>query len=204
MWYRMPVCCLLLSLAVFSVALFYGLVSHKTGIRSYQTAVSIFSATLKQTYMTVANAEFVTTEGKQFDRMIDLGSIGSMNRVVWVNALERVQQQIDAMELRYEISPAETLIDSGQQQALNTQVQKTEILLRMGFRHDLDLYVFFKKLDEELNAIYEIKALEVHRSANIASVATNKKQSPDINLTAVCQISWYVVKPNQHSAEPFS
>lgn len=195
--YKKPICILLLSLMIAIGLLLYSWVLREQAIASYKGAVTEYRATLVKTHNAAEDAEFINSEGVHFDRLLNSGLIGSTDRIVWVNALEKLQSRMKFMQLSYKMAPAESLIDSSLFPGIETEVHQVQLSLNLGFRHDGDLYLFFTTLYEELNATFEITALEIHRSEEIAVDSEDLPGTETINLTAICQISWYTVKPHR-------
>ena len=72
-------------------------------------------------------------------------------------------------------------------------VFKSKMTIDMHLLHEGDLYTLINKLDEQTKGIFDVDSCKINRHQY--SQGSILETNTDKNLSAVCQLNWYSIKP---------
>lgn len=174
-------------------AIICGLVFWKSqqAIESYLVAKNEFSKSAGALYQKIDNNDYMVANIDEYSLAEIQGKIGVLDRIVWVDVLEKIAQELAMSEFKYELSPSTNVTAS---QMRYVELQLVEITLRMGFAHDGEIFSFFSALSEQITAIFEVAEIDIVRASTGSGQGRDKNLRP-VKLKVVCRINWYSVLP---------
>ena len=128
----------------------------------------------------------------RFEALERQGVIGDEPRLNWVEALERVNQELKLPVLRYEIEPQQPLaFDTQQYNSQILKVFRSTMSFDAGLLHEGDLVVLIDKLRELTSGRFEVRDCDVKLLRPANAIVLDGRQA---NLSAVCKLDWYTLR----------
>lgn len=128
----------------------------------------------------------------RFRRMSERGWIGTEQRLTWIEALQRVNRDLELPTLRYEIGRRQTVpLDGADFETSHLQLYRTPMELRLGALHEGDLLQLLDGLAERGGGL---TALERCRIARAQAPGQVRLSAGATNLEVDCTLHWYTLE----------
>ena len=134
-------------------------------------------------FETLEDAEFLIASGGTVQSYQSTGKIGKTDRLIWINALEKIAEQLPVDEFHLEISPAEEI------QVGALKVHKVNSIVSGSLLHDGLLEVFFSLLVENVSSGYSIRGFEASLQERPDTVGSDIEP----RLEFIVELSWYSI-----------
>lgn len=121
-----------------------------------------------------------------FIAMRDRGLVGEENRLAWLDAIRRIQEERRLLPISYEVTPQQPVTPDPRVATGDYQLHASRMALHMELLHELDLFNFLEDLRTRGYFTVQdcaIKRLAAGGQANAAA------------LTADCTLNWVTLTP---------
>jgi len=162
-----------------------------------QRAAAAESAAFEQKLQRVSDEEKeIKLKASLFGELQTRGIIGEERRLDWVELLKDIRDELQLIDLHYEISPqrpldgGEPAASAGKSDATAFRFYASSMQLRLQLLHEEDLIRLLEALQQRAQALIQLKHCSLSRlPRNSAERAASAAQ-----LQAECQIDWITVR----------
>ncbi|OED36805.1 hypothetical protein AB833_25690 [Chromatiales bacterium (ex Bugula neritina AB1)] len=197
----------LASAAIAGVGVYFCWIQIKDSMASYSMAKSLLRETGLRVDRDIKQVDFLENDWSDYQRLKIAGKIGAGDRLVWIDAFEEIHAGMSDFHIEYEMMPVE-LLSPGDSHLIranagdggnNSSVSLVRINLNLAFTHDADLYQFFEKLYKNVKATFIVSELKVNLLDPVSTPvdanadSTTEPGNPQWNISAICEIHWYIV-----------
>lgn len=136
----------------------------------------------------------IRTFQPQFIALRERGLVGEENRLAWLDAIRRIQEERSLLPISYEVSPQQPVTADARMVTGDYQLRASRMALHMDMMHELDLFNFLEDL--RARGYFAVQDCALKRLANAAS-------QPDApGLSADCTLNWLTLMPGAPAAAP--
>lgn len=195
---RMPLIILVICV-VLAAAMLFGAQRYKVETESEYLRSRVRLDGMADLYRTAENDRSLYSQYVvRFEDLKQRGVIGVEPRLSWVEALERVNQDLRLPVLRYEIRPQRPLqFEAPRFDSQVLRAYRSTMTIDAGLLHEGDLVVLLGELRRLTNGRFEVRDCRLELTSPVRGIALNAR-SP--NLLANCTLDWYTLQIEEAAA----
>ncbi|MGH8742999.1 MAG: hypothetical protein ACREUY_01835 [Burkholderiales bacterium] len=142
--------------------------------------------------------ELIVSYLGDYQRLQQLGLIGSEQRINWLDGLRLANQQAELFGVEYKIGSQQPYAQAQEFNPGNVAIRQSPMKLTFSMLHEGDLMRFFNILSNKGIGLFQLNQCNLERVTNNV---TSIRFQP--NLRAECELSWFtLVPPEPRSAKP--
>ena len=129
----------------------------------------------------------------QFIAMRERGLVGEENRLAWLDAIRRIQEERRLLPISYEVTPQQPVTPDPRVATGDYQLRASRMALHMDLLHELDLFNFLEDL--RVRGYFAVQDCSIKRLGPGAQ--------PDAPaLAADCTLNWVTLAPGAAAPGP--
>jgi hypothetical protein len=121
-----------------------------------------------------------------FIALRERGLVGEENRLAWLDAIRRIQEERRLLPISYEVTPQQPVTPDPRVVTADYQLHASRMALHMDLLHELDLFNFLEDL--RVRSYFTVQDCAIKRLA-----AGGQVEAPA--LSADCTLNWVTLTP---------
>lgn len=138
--------------------------------------------------------DLIMRYGPIYQRLEEVGFIGSEQRLDWVDSLRRANSDALLYGVDYQIGQQEAF-PASTVGAIGLGMRQSLMHIRLPLLHEADLMAFFQKLAASRRGVFVITSCTLSRTRPVVTA-----EQP--NLAAECDLNWITVDDNSTESSP--
>ncbi len=121
----------------------------------------------------------------EYNALLAQKVIGTEQRLDWIEGLEKLRQEGNVLDFKYNISPQQGYTPNPPLDAGNFQLSRSGMTLQIDLLHEEQLLHFFSNLHDQINGWFMLDGCTISRTGAVDELAP---------LKAECTGGWFTMK----------